>query len=120
MLNVAHLIVLGHSQCGGVKGCLDMCKGHAPELEEPTSFVGRWMDILRPKFENVKDIEDPAEQSLAFERMAIQTSIENLFTFPFIEARHAEGKLSLHGLWFDIREGKLEAYHPKAGAFEAV
>ena len=38
---------------GGVQGCHAMCSGHAPELEERTSFVGRWMDILRPGYEQV-------------------------------------------------------------------
>jgi len=54
-LKVAHLIVLGHSQCGGVQGCIDMCNGKAPELEKPNSFVGRWMDILRPGYDAIKD-----------------------------------------------------------------
>ena len=52
-LNVAHLIILGHSRCGGVQGCHDMCSGAAPELEERSSFVGRWMDILRPGYDVV-------------------------------------------------------------------
>ena len=56
VLQVAHIVVLGHSRCGGVQGCIDMCEGRAPELEEMSSFVGRWMDILRPKYEQVADI----------------------------------------------------------------
>ncbi len=120
VLQVAHLIVLGHSQCGGVKGCLEMCKGLAPELEGPDSFVGRWMDILRPKYDAVKDIADAEAQQRMLERMAVQTSVENLFTFPFIEKRHAEGSLSLHGLWLDIGEGTLEAYQPVMGEFQPV
>ena len=57
-LNISNIIVLGHSNCGGVSGCHDMCSGKAPELEKETSFIGRWMDILRPGFENVKHILD--------------------------------------------------------------
>ncbi len=49
-LNVVHIIVLGHSGCGGVSSCYDMCSGAAPELNEKSSFVGRWMDILRPGY----------------------------------------------------------------------
>lgn len=120
VLQVAHLIVLGHSQCGGVRGCLDMCKGTAPELERTDSFVGRWMDILKPKYEQVADIADEAEQVLALERLAVLTSFENLMTFPFVRERHEAGKLSLHGLWLDIGAGKLECYDPAHDGFESV
>ena len=40
VLHVAHIVVLGHSRCGGVQGCIDMCEGRAPELEEKT--MGGW------------------------------------------------------------------------------
>ncbi len=77
-LKVAHLIVLGHSQCGGVQGCIDMCKGNAPQLEAKESFVGRWMDILKPKYELVADVEDSVDQARQFERQAVVASLENL------------------------------------------
>lgn len=120
VLKVSHLVIMGHSHCGGVKGCLDMCKGHAPDLEKSDSFVGRWMDILRPKYPDVEQISDEAEQVRAFERMAVQTSVENLFTFPFVEERHSAGTLSLHGLWLDIGAGVLETYQPATGEFQAI
>ncbi|RLJ41395.1 carbonic anhydrase [Litoreibacter meonggei] len=109
-LKVAHIIVLGHSNCGGVNGCHDMCSGHAPELEEKTSFIGRWMDILRPGYERVKDIEDETERRRALEKEAVLVSLENLAGFPFIAAAMDQGLLSLHGLWTDIGEGGLEHY----------
>lgn len=105
-LRVAHLIVVGHTRCGGVAGCHAMCSGAAPELEEKTSFVGRWMDILRPGYDRVKDL--PAEdQVAALEREAVLVSIENLMTFPFVRAAVESGELSLHALVNDIAEGTL-------------
>ena len=83
-LKVAHVIVLGHSNCGGVQGCLDMCTGKAPQLEEKSSFVGRWMDILRPGYERVKDIKDEGARRNALEKQAVIVSLENLMTFPFV------------------------------------
>ena len=119
-LNVAHLIVLGHSQCGGVRGCIEMCKGHAPELERPESFVRRWMDILRSKYELVANIEDPDEQARQLEKQAVMRSLENLMTFPFIESAVEDGSLTLHGLWTDIGEGGLECFDPGTEMFSAV
>ena len=119
-LKVAHIIVLGHSSCGGVKACHDMCTGHAPELEESSSFVGRWMDILRPGFEKVKDISDAEERVALLEREAIMVSIENLMTFPFVQDSVEKGELSLHGLWTDIAEGTLEQFNVATQSFVKI
>ncbi|OUS38420.1 carbonic anhydrase [Rhodobacterales bacterium 56_14_T64] len=120
VLKVSHLIVLGHSQCGGVEGCIDMCNGHAPELEAKDSFVGRWMDILKPKYELVRDIEDKEEQLRQLEKQAVVASLENLMSFPFVDAAVKDGELSLHGLWTDIGEGGLQCYDPKLELFIQV
>lgn len=119
-LNVAHLIVLGHSGCGGVQGCHDMCSGQAPELEDRTSFVGRWMDILRPGYERIAGIGDPAAQVRALEKQAVVVSLENLMTFPFVQAKVEADDLSLHGLWTDTGEGELYQYDGETGSFVEV
>jgi len=114
-LKVAHLLVVGHSNCGGVSGCAAMCEGHAPKLEEKTSFVGRWLEILRDGYADVKHIEDQAERTKALEQKAVEVSLENLQGFPFILDAVQEGGLSLHGLWIDIAEGRLESFIPGQG-----
>ena len=116
-LEVAHVIVIGHSACGGAKGCQKMCSGAAPELEEKTSFVGRWLEILRPGYERVKDVPDMAAQLGALERQTVVVSLENLMTFPFVRERVEAGALSLHGLWHDIGSGGLEQHDAASGAF---
>ncbi len=118
-LKVAHLIVLGHSSCGGVKGCYDMCSGNAPQLEETTSFVGRWMDILRPGYDRLPSGSDD-ERIRELERQAVVVSLENLMTFPFVEAAVTDDRLTLHGLWHEIGDGDLENYDPESGGFRAV
>ncbi|MEM9638153.1 MAG: carbonic anhydrase [Pseudomonadota bacterium] len=119
-LHVAHLIVLGHSNCGGVKGCIEMCRGHAPDLEEKSSFVGRWMDILKPRYELVAAENDPATQAQELEKHAVLVSLENLLTFPFVSEKVKSGALTLHGLWTDIGEGGLEYFNPDKQVFQPV
>ena len=119
-LKVAHIVVVGHSSCGGVQGCHDMCAGLAPELEEKSSFVGRWMDILRPGYERVKDIADPGDRTEALEKQAVLVSLANLMTFPFVQEAVTGDRLTLHGLWNDIGEGGLQQYDPATEKFTEV
>ena len=120
VLQVAHLVVLGHSRCGGVQGCIDMCEGRAPDLEKKESFVGRWMDILRPKFPEVSEIETPESKAERLEQLAIVTSMENLMSFPFVEERVNQGTLSIHGLRMDIENGGLSQFMGKTLDFQPV
>ena len=119
-LKVAHILVMGHSGCGGAKGCVEMCSGTNPALAEKTSFVGRWLDILRPGFERVKHIEDAADLQRAMEREAVAVSLENLMTFPFVAEAVKNERLSLHGLWHDIGSGDLEYFDPESRGFLPV
>jgi carbonic anhydrase len=118
-LKVSHLIVLGHSGCGGVEGCYDMCSGHAPELDKSSSFIGRWMEILRPGFDRLPSGDDDMRRR-SLEKESVLISLENLLTFPFVRAAVDSQMLSLHGLYNDIGEGTLECWDPETAAFGAI
>ena len=119
-LKVAHIVVVGHSNCGGVHACHDMCAGLAPELEQASSFVGRWMDILRPGYERVAArVADPEARKAALEQEAVLTSLRNLESFPFVAEALAAGVLTLHGVFVEIGTGALQVYRGEAG-FVAV
>ncbi|MEP5625031.1 MAG: carbonic anhydrase, partial [Hyphomicrobiales bacterium] len=68
-------------------------------------------------YEEVSDIENPAEKARSFEKQAVLVSLENLMTFPFVKERVDSGELSLHGLWHNIAEGGLESFNPASGNF---
>jgi carbonic anhydrase len=121
-LKVAHLIVLGHSNCGGVNSYYDMCAGNAPELTRETSFIGRWMDLLRPgkKMVDAMDLSDEKEERRQLEKAAVIVSLENLMTFPFIKEAVENEMMSIHGLWTDIGEGGLMCYQPEKQLFVQV
>ena len=111
VLKVAHIVVVGHSNCGGVHACHDMCAGKAPELDDKSSFIGRWMDILRPGYMRVIDrVDGEAAQKSELEREGVLTSLRNLWTFPFVRQAVENGVLTLHGTWLDIGKGELRVY----------
>jgi len=86
-LKVAHVIVVGHSACGGVRGFYDMTMGNAPELREETSFVGRWMDLLQPGYDRIKSGCSGPECIESLEKQAVIVSLDNLMTFGADPAR---------------------------------
>lgn len=120
-LGVTNIIVIGHTNCGGIKGCYDMCSGQAPKLEESSSFVGRWMDILREGYERVAAKGGTEDEQLdMLELEGVLVSLENLMTFPFVADKIKTEELALHGLRIGIRDGELEHYNADAGAFENI
>lgn len=109
-LKVSHIIVMGHSQCGGVRGCLEMCDDLAPDLDAKESFIGRWLDQLRPGVSRIADITDPVHRQTALEKEGILISLENLMGYPFVTEAVDQGRLTLHGLWTDLAEMDLETF----------
>ena len=118
VLKVSHIIILGHSSCGGVNGCYQMCAGKAPELGSATSFVGRRLDILRPAYQRVAGKGSADEQIAALEKEGIVMSMENLMGFPFVRDAAEAGNLTIHGLWNNIGDGTLLCFNGKT--FEPV
>jgi carbonic anhydrase len=119
-LKVAHLIVLGHSGCGGVRHCYSMCEGNAEDMADETSFVGRWMDILRPSYGQLSPDAPEDVRLRELEKESVRVSLDNLMTFPFVRQAVEDERLSLHGLWLDIGEGRLEAFSKEKGRFVEV
>jgi len=114
-LKVPHLIVLGHSHCGGVntyrRGVRDKVTGQG--------FIGRWLTLLDNLSPGESDIFAYGDE-MAFELAAVRSSIANLHSFPFIEKRLKDGLLSLHGLHFDLGSGDLLSLEEETGHFKAV
>ena len=49
--------------------------------------------------------------------ISVRNSINNLRTFPYIREREADGRLRVHGAWFDISTGELWVMDPETGDF---
>lgn len=102
-LEVKHIIVLGHSGCGGVRKLMQ-----GPATGE-TDFIDTWMKIAAPAREKALALGETASGALyQAELENIRISIRNLHSFPWIEERVNTGKLALHGWYFEIETGELK------------
>lgn len=121
-LKVKHIIVMGHSFCGGVKAMFNMDE-QSDKTAEEYSLINPWVDtISEVKSDINKEMEDaPLEDKLReCERRSILVSIKNLNSFPFVkEAVEKEG-LQLHAWYFDIETADLFEHNEDSGQFEVV
>jgi carbonic anhydrase len=58
--------------------------------------------------------------TIRIEKAAVFRSLENLLTFPFVQAAVERGELSLHGAYFGVAEGSLFVLDPTAKEFYSV
>jgi len=115
-LEVEHIIVLGHSSCGGIEALMS---GEGI-TEHRYEFIGAWISIARRAREWVlRELpEEPTDvQARACEQVAILVSLDNLLSFPWIRERVDKNTLALHGWYFDIDTGELLAYSAETASF---
>ena len=116
-LRVPHLIVLGHTGCGGVKNGHDL---HSNNSSKDYVFINKWLSILNPAFNNISKNTSQQNQIKLLEEESIKISVKNLFDFPNIKESVQNKKLSIHGLIHDIGSGKLKYLNPITEQFETI
>lgn len=123
-LHVAHIIVLGHSQCGGIRALMEQggCS-HQYAQEHHLGYVYNWMSIAAPAREKVlQELAHASldEQSCACEKESVLLSLHNLALMQEVKERVDAGDLLLHGWYFDMVEGSMFSYSEQEAAFVSV
>ncbi len=115
-LKVQHVIVCGHTQCGGLRALADgpvRLAAHMPSLAE---WLADAEDLYAKVRTTMKDASDDELVShLAYESVPVQ--LENLLTYPAVNWALERGRLELHGWVYDLNTGGLKAYQPDNNVF---
>ena len=129
VLNLAinRVIVLGHSQCGGIRALFSdpiALAHHNANIEAP-DFVSKWLSIAAPAKMRVLQAHclhplSIEQQHHAAEMASIINSLHNLLSYPWLKQAVEQQKLSLHGWYFNLQEGALYAYSARADQFLAM
>lgn len=103
-LNVAHVVVCGHSSCGAMGGLQDL-DGIADALPS----VRRWLEHSESL------LDTPAASDLdALIEANVLLQLEHLATYPGVQAKLDAGEITLHAWVYDIGSGDVRAHDGNA------
>ncbi len=106
-LEVKHLILLGHSQCGGIQALLNN-----PGIGQ-NDFISNWVNLVHS--------EDHTHYSAdEYAKLALQQSYSNCLSFPWIKNKLQEQSLQLHLWFFDIESGQIFRYSQEEKAYKIL
>jgi carbonic anhydrase len=117
VLGVRHLIVCGHSDCGVIRALI------APNALDGLPSVRDWLQHVEPAWDYVDEVERHGGELTRHTALAhanVLAQLDNLRTHAFIQQAMAEGRLALHGWYYDILSGRIEQYDEKLRRFVAL
>ncbi|MEE4177047.1 MAG: carbonic anhydrase [Bacteroides sp.] len=117
-LNVEHIVVCGHSNCGG---CAALYLPEKAFANMP--HTRRWLEqaqVVRQHVAQNPEAKDPAAREWLTEQENVVQQLKNLLTYPFIRERFKQGTLKLHGWYYTIQSGQVMAYDAAKGYFEEM
>ena len=91
-LKVSKIIVLGHSQCGGIKAILNQ--------QEKTPHIEKWLKLREELPELVRNIPENKKLETA-EKLNVELSVKELQQYPPVREAIKKG-LSVEGWYYDF------------------
>lgn len=114
-LHVKHIVVLGHTDCGGIKA-LDKALDWSRE-----PHIARWIEHARPAKTKVEASGlSPEERHLATVRENVLLQLEHLRSYDPVREGEQAGGLTLHGWVYHLENGQIEAYDAEAGTWSVL
>ncbi|KAI4314326.1 hypothetical protein L6164_027246 [Bauhinia variegata] len=107
-LKVEIILVIGHSCCGGIKGLMSIPDDGTTASE----FIEQWVQICTPAKSKVKADSQLSfqEQCTNCEKEAVNVSLGNLLTYPFVRDGLVKKTLTLKGAHYNFVDGTFELW----------
>jgi carbonic anhydrase len=117
VLKVKHAILCGHSDCGALKAALDR-----PALEKLPK-ASRWLQHVESAFSHrqpLNEADGEHAELCSLIRGNVVAQLENLKAQPAVARALTEGRLEVHGWFYQILSGHIERYDESTRKFELL
>lgn len=122
-LKVKHIIVMGHSDCGGIKA---LC---SQNLEQEQEHLAEWLKsaqpVLEATLEQYSHLQRQSKRDLAqiikhCQFNSVKLSMANLMSWSWIKEKVDREDLHLHPWFFDLKKGDLLGYNKDSDSFKLL
>jgi carbonic anhydrase len=103
-LGVEHIVIMGHSDCGGMKGLLH------PEMLSSLPAVSAWLTQAAEAHEHCYASADATAQLAEVTKNNVLLQMKHAASYPSVQEAVANGKLQIHGWVYDIESGKVSSF----------
>ena len=114
-LRVEHIVLCGHTECGGIAAL------EAPPSAVDEPHIASWLELVRPARERVLASGCPeADRHLETVKANVLLQCENLRTYPCVVDRENAGALAIHPWLYDVHSGSILAWEDRSKLWQAV
>ena len=106
-LHVQHIIVCGHSHCGGIRALYGEVPAEATNLKS-------WLELGREATLPVQLSEEALRRT---EERSVVLQLERLMDYPMVRSRVEAGQIALHGWHCVIEAGEVNVFDVNLGRF---
>jgi carbonic anhydrase len=122
VLHVRHIIVCGHSDCGAIKAVLppDPADSRDHRNLSRLPLTAKWLGYVEPAWKYLPPgipADDHRALHTALIRANVIAQLENLKTHPEVARALAHDVLQVHGWYYDILTGSVEAWDSEQRRF---
>ena len=103
-LRVRHVIVCGHSECGAMQALV----AGREHVEAP--HLRQWLRHGEPSMARLGHGTEASQSANLLSMANVLQQLEHLESYPLVRERVADGRLSLHGWWFELSTANVYAY----------
>lgn len=102
-LKVAHIVLCGHTSCGGAAAALGDSRvgGVLDTWLTPLKALRREHDL------ELKSIDDPAKRAVRLAELNVEMGVENLLANYVVDEHVRTRGVKIHGVLYDISSGKI-------------
>jgi carbonic anhydrase len=116
-LNVADVIICGHSECGAMQALL---AGRHSVKPFHLRYWLRHGDDALSRLESREVLDATLAPHDQLSQLNVLQQLRHLSTYPFVRERLESGRLRLHAWWFELKNADVYAYNDGAKRFEVI